>query len=51
VKVSRGVVFPGEIPARRPVAEPTTIVVALELSAEVSVVSCDMEEYFLTVMD
>jgi hypothetical protein len=32
-------------------AELTTIVVAVELSADVSDVSCEMEEYLRTVID
>ena len=38
------------IPPNRPDAEPTTIVVALLLSAEVSDVSWEIEEYLRTVI-
>jgi hypothetical protein len=51
VNVSSGLVFAGEIEPSSAEAEPTTIVVALELSAEVSVVSWEVEEYLRTVMD
>jgi hypothetical protein len=40
----------GVIPERRPDAEPTTIVLAPDDNAEVSVVSCEVEEYFLIVI-
>jgi hypothetical protein len=38
------------IPPRSAVAELTTIVVALEFSAEVRLLSWEVEEYFLTVI-